>query len=163
MTETADTKDAHREYIFAAGKSKRIWNELYKVIDSSDVILQVLDARDPLGNFLTAILLCGLRNCFFSPVHLLSIFGLLHPFSIWTFFLFFFQFFFHSFSIIYFYSIPVTFWIFSKFLSYELVFPKYFILKIVRNNFSTDRTLQTFEITKTMYLKTETIVETSYF
>ena len=49
MTETADTKDAHREYIFAAGKSKRIWNELYKVIDSSDVILQVLDARDPLG------------------------------------------------------------------------------------------------------------------
>ena len=47
----ADTKDAHREYIFAAGKSKRIWNELYKVIDSSDVILQVLDARDPLGIF----------------------------------------------------------------------------------------------------------------
>ena len=41
MTELADTKDAHREYIFAAGKSKRIWNELYKVIDSSDVILQV--------------------------------------------------------------------------------------------------------------------------
>ena len=52
MTELADTKDAHREYIFAAGKSKRIWNELYKVIDSSDVILQVLDARDPLGNFM---------------------------------------------------------------------------------------------------------------
>merc|ERR1711936_1466734 len=49
MTELADTKDAHREYIFAAGKSKRIWNELYKVIDSSDVVLQVLDARDPLG------------------------------------------------------------------------------------------------------------------
>ena len=44
-----DTKDAVREYIFAAGKSKRIWNELYKVIDSSDVVLQVLDARDPLG------------------------------------------------------------------------------------------------------------------
>merc|ERR1712156_435904 len=44
-----DTRDAAREYIFAAGKSKRIWNELYKVIDSSDVILQVLDARDPLG------------------------------------------------------------------------------------------------------------------
>jgi nuclear GTP-binding protein len=29
--------------------SKRIWNELYKVIDSSDVIFMVLDARDPLG------------------------------------------------------------------------------------------------------------------
>lgn len=28
---------------------KRIWNELYKVLDSSDVVLHVLDARDPLG------------------------------------------------------------------------------------------------------------------
>lgn len=43
------TKDAQREWIMAAGQSKRIWNELYKVIDSSDVVLQVLDARDPLG------------------------------------------------------------------------------------------------------------------
>jgi len=32
-----------------AGLSKRIWEELYKVIDSSDVIIQVLDARDPMG------------------------------------------------------------------------------------------------------------------
>ncbi|XP_045102537.1 nucleolar GTP-binding protein 2-like isoform X2 [Portunus trituberculatus] len=32
-----------------AGQSKRIWNELYKVIDSSDVVIQVLDARDPMG------------------------------------------------------------------------------------------------------------------
>ncbi|CAK9801001.1 Nucleolar GTP-binding protein 2 [Anthophora plagiata] len=42
-------KDAQRDWIMSAGQSKRIWNELYKVIDSSDVILQVLDARDPLG------------------------------------------------------------------------------------------------------------------
>ncbi|XP_012153822.1 nucleostemin 2 [Megachile rotundata] len=42
-------KDMQREWIMSAGQSKRIWNELYKVIDSSDVILQVLDARDPLG------------------------------------------------------------------------------------------------------------------
>lgn len=35
--------------ILQAGQSKRIWNELYKVIDSSDVVIQVLDARDPLG------------------------------------------------------------------------------------------------------------------
>ena len=49
VMDAPDTRDAAREYIFAAGKSKRIWNELYKVIDSSDVILQVLDARDPLG------------------------------------------------------------------------------------------------------------------
>ncbi|KAI4606577.1 GTPase required for pre-60S ribosomal subunit nuclear export and maturation [Alternaria ethzedia] len=38
-----------REFIFMKGTSKRIWNELYKVIDSSDVILHVLDARDPDG------------------------------------------------------------------------------------------------------------------
>lgn len=48
--------------IFQKGQSKRIWNELYKVIDSSDVIIHgitlfldnflmilVLDARDPMG------------------------------------------------------------------------------------------------------------------
>jgi nuclear GTP-binding protein len=38
-----------RESIFSKGQSKRIWNELYKVIDSSDVILHLLDARDPEG------------------------------------------------------------------------------------------------------------------
>ena len=38
-----------REPIFSKGQSKRIWNELYKVIDSSDVVLHVLDARDPEG------------------------------------------------------------------------------------------------------------------
>ncbi|RKF63438.1 Nucleolar GTP-binding protein 2 [Erysiphe neolycopersici] len=38
-----------QESIFNKGKSKRIWNELYKVIDSSDVVIHVLDARDPDG------------------------------------------------------------------------------------------------------------------
>ncbi|KAI9684629.1 MAG: GTPase required for pre-60S ribosomal subunit nuclear export and maturation [Trizodia sp. TS-e1964] len=38
-----------REPIFSKGQSKRIWNELYKVIDSSDVVIHVLDARNPLG------------------------------------------------------------------------------------------------------------------
>lgn len=38
-----------REAIFNKGQSKRIWNELYKVIDSSDVVIHVLHARDPLG------------------------------------------------------------------------------------------------------------------
>ncbi|XP_041987058.1 nucleolar GTP-binding protein 2 isoform X1 [Aricia agestis] len=42
-------RDGQREWIFGAGMSRRIWNELYKVIDSSDVLLQVLDARDPMG------------------------------------------------------------------------------------------------------------------
>lgn len=40
---------AAREPVFSKGQSKRIWNELYKVIDSSDVVIHVLDARDPLG------------------------------------------------------------------------------------------------------------------
>lgn len=35
--------------IMKKGQSKRIWNELYKVIDSSDVVVQVLDVRDPMG------------------------------------------------------------------------------------------------------------------
>ncbi|XDG08216.1 hypothetical protein ABKA04_007831 [Annulohypoxylon sp. FPYF3050] len=37
------------EPIFNKGQSKRIWNELYKVLDASDVVIHVLDARDPLG------------------------------------------------------------------------------------------------------------------
>ena len=32
-----------------AGQSKRIFGELLKVVDSSDVICQILHARDPLG------------------------------------------------------------------------------------------------------------------
>ncbi|KAJ3075304.1 GTPase required for pre-60S ribosomal subunit nuclear export and maturation [Quaeritorhiza haematococci] len=43
------TSDETRDPIFQKGQSKRIWNELYKVIDSSDVVIHVLDARDPLG------------------------------------------------------------------------------------------------------------------
>jgi len=35
-------KDMARDWVMGAGQSRRIWNELYKVIDSSDVILQVL-------------------------------------------------------------------------------------------------------------------------
>ncbi|KAJ9115103.1 GTPase required for pre-60S ribosomal subunit nuclear export and maturation [Naganishia vaughanmartiniae] len=37
------------EPIYAKGTSRRIWGELYKVLDSSDVVIHVLDARDPLG------------------------------------------------------------------------------------------------------------------
>ncbi|KAI9890166.1 MAG: GTPase required for pre-60S ribosomal subunit nuclear export and maturation [Vezdaea aestivalis] len=43
------TLSTAREAIFSKGQSKRIWNELYKVMDSSDVVIHVLDARDPLG------------------------------------------------------------------------------------------------------------------
>lgn len=38
-----------RNHALDKGQSKRIWGELFKVIDSSDVLLEVLDARDPLG------------------------------------------------------------------------------------------------------------------
>lgn len=38
-----------REAIYHKGTSRRIWGELYKVLDSSDVVIHVLDARDPLG------------------------------------------------------------------------------------------------------------------
>lgn len=45
-----DEKVAHEgEAIFKVGTSKRIWNELYKVLDASDVLVFVLDARDPQG------------------------------------------------------------------------------------------------------------------
>ncbi|KAJ3214278.1 GTPase required for pre-60S ribosomal subunit nuclear export and maturation [Dinochytrium kinnereticum] len=41
--------DETRDPVFSKGQSKRIWNELYKVIDSSDVVIHVIDARDPIG------------------------------------------------------------------------------------------------------------------
>lgn len=37
------------EEIFNKGTSRRIWSELYKVVDASDVLVFVLDARDPQG------------------------------------------------------------------------------------------------------------------
>jgi nuclear GTP-binding protein len=44
-----DSLATAREPVFSKGQSKRIWNELYKVIDSSDVVVHVLDTRDPEG------------------------------------------------------------------------------------------------------------------
>uniref|UniRef100_K7FL00 Nucleolar GTP-binding protein 2 n=1 Tax=Pelodiscus sinensis TaxID=13735 RepID=K7FL00_PELSI len=49
VMEDTGVRDEAREEIYKKGQSKRIWGELYKVIDSSDVIVQVLDARDPVG------------------------------------------------------------------------------------------------------------------
>ncbi|XP_045207041.2 nucleolar GTP-binding protein 2-like [Mercenaria mercenaria] len=47
--EEPDFRDECKEMVFKAGQSKRVWNELHKVIDSSDILINVLDARDPQG------------------------------------------------------------------------------------------------------------------
>ena len=47
--EIADNRPEMAAAVFFKGQSKRIWEELYKVIDSSDVLLYVLDARSPNG------------------------------------------------------------------------------------------------------------------
>lgn len=43
-------REAKKEALFEKGASRRLWQELYKVLDSSDVVVQVLDARDPMGS-----------------------------------------------------------------------------------------------------------------
>lgn len=45
----AGIKVMKSQEVFKKGTSRRIWAELYKVIDSSDVVLQIVDARDPMG------------------------------------------------------------------------------------------------------------------
>lgn len=47
--EIQNQKKFNEDKRITAGQSKRIWDELYKVIDSSDVLCMVLDARDPMG------------------------------------------------------------------------------------------------------------------
>lgn len=49
MRESDGTQELSRNPLLNAGQSKRIWGELYRVLDSADVVIQVLDARDPQG------------------------------------------------------------------------------------------------------------------
>lgn len=44
-----EERTSYKDRMLEAGQSRRIWEELYKVIDSSDVLCCILDARDPLG------------------------------------------------------------------------------------------------------------------
>ncbi|KXS10208.1 NGP1NT-domain-containing protein [Gonapodya prolifera JEL478] len=53
--DTPDSTPTARDPIFSKGTSKRIWSELHKVIDSSDVLCMVLDARDPEGTRCKAV------------------------------------------------------------------------------------------------------------
>lgn len=56
---TSVDEGTHADYIepiYSKGTSRRIYGELYKVIDSSDIILHVLDARDPMGTMCTSVL-----------------------------------------------------------------------------------------------------------
>ncbi|KAL1914890.1 uncharacterized protein VTP21DRAFT_7806 [Calcarisporiella thermophila] len=50
-----DYVEEARDSVYQKGQSRRIWNELYKVVDSSDVLIHVLDARDPMGTRCNAI------------------------------------------------------------------------------------------------------------
>jgi hypothetical protein len=54
--EPEDQFGVYQEPIYQKGTSRRIYGELYKVIDSSDVVLHVLDARDPLGTLCKSVL-----------------------------------------------------------------------------------------------------------
>lgn len=50
--EAADDSENYKHIkddLFAKGQSKRIWGELYKVLDCSDVVLQIIDARNVPG------------------------------------------------------------------------------------------------------------------
>ena len=49
VDESADGVVLKKDDMFAKGQSKRIWGELYKVLDCSDVILEIVDARNVPG------------------------------------------------------------------------------------------------------------------
>ena len=47
LNEVDSSRDFPIEAVFSKGQGHRLWSELHKVVDASDVILAVLDARDP--------------------------------------------------------------------------------------------------------------------
>jgi len=53
--EGIDYRSETKSLVFTKGQSKRIWGEFYKVVDCSDVVLHVIDARDVPGTRCTMI------------------------------------------------------------------------------------------------------------
>jgi nuclear GTP-binding protein len=53
--EGVDWRVERSEDVFSKGQSKRIWGEFFKVVDCSDVVLHVIDARDVPGTRCTMI------------------------------------------------------------------------------------------------------------
>lgn len=53
--EGVDWRQAKKDDLFLKGQSKRIWGEFYKVLDCSDVVLHVIDARNVPGTRCTMI------------------------------------------------------------------------------------------------------------
>lgn len=49
MEDGEGTSSLRKDDLFSKGQSKRIWGELYKVMDCSDVILEIVDARNVPG------------------------------------------------------------------------------------------------------------------
>lgn len=53
--ENVDWRHEKKDDLFLKGQSKRIWAEFFKVVDCSDVVLHVIDARDVPGTRCTMI------------------------------------------------------------------------------------------------------------
>ena len=57
-----------------AGQSKRIYGKLLKVIDASDVLCEILDARDPLGTRCSYLENFVKKNCPHKHINLVAIY-----------------------------------------------------------------------------------------
>jgi len=68
------TRDAARHSMFDKGQSKRIWGELYKVIDSSDVVIQVFQYSELLSgtscDYFSVVSLCLFIDFYFLATSL---------------------------------------------------------------------------------------------
>jgi len=61
--EGVDWRVEKKSDLFLKGQSKRIWGEFHKVVDSSDVVLHVIDARDVPGTRCMAVEKHIMKDC----------------------------------------------------------------------------------------------------